>query len=412
MIEAVYDLERVRLVKSDNPFVHFGQLLPVQDNSLLPSDRGYTPCVLAERLGRELKLARLYLKNETVLPTGSTKDRSASVTLSLLLETGARRFATSSTGNAGTAYAYAMQQPQFSEMEMHLFLGEAFHLRNHCGDSQGVHTFVLTRATFVEAGAVAATYAAQRGILTDGGFFSPGKREGAKLAYFEATEQVPTPIDWYVQAISSGLGVHGTYKGAKELLAMGHVDRLPRLLCVQEDTCAPQVRAFEDGYEKIQPWYIVHDPFGLAIATHRGDPSRAYPYMRHDVLESNGAVAVVSEREIRDARQMIRDLEGIDICFSSAAAAAGLIQKARAGVVGREETVLLNLTGRDRQPELATKQNVTWLRFGEDGWASDDGTISIPEDQAMRRRHDRRRSEPPFPAAKVSSTPPEPDTST
>ena len=58
---------------------------------------------------------------------------------------------------------------------------------------------------------------------------------------------MPGPIDWYVQAVSSAMGVYGTYKGAKELRDIGHIDRAPKLLCVQQETCAPLVRAYQDG---------------------------------------------------------------------------------------------------------------------------------------------------------------------
>jgi threonine synthase len=93
----------------------------------------------------------------------------------------------------------------------------------------------------------------------------------------EATDQIPAPIDWYVQAVSSAMGVYGTYKGAKELLALGHISRLPRLLCVQQETCCPMVRAWQAGSETIRPQDIVHKPEGIAKAILRGDPSRAYP---------------------------------------------------------------------------------------------------------------------------------------
>lgn len=376
MLDTAYDLREVRLHDSPNPFFRFADLLPVRDTTLYPEDAQYTPCVHAKRLGDRMGLEHLYLKDETRLATGTTKFRSAVTVLAMMLESGVRRFATSSTGNAGTGYAYVLQLKQFSSMEMHLFVGEAFREACHYGDAPNVRVFALRGGSFVEAGAVSAAYAKQLGIQADAGYFNPGKREGAKLAFFEATDQIEAPIDWYVQAISSGLGVDGTYKGARELLELSHIPRLPRLLCVQEDTCAPQARAWEEGCKALEPRHVVHNPRGIARATHRGDSTRAYPYLRAKVEDSNGTYCAVSEAEIRSARSAVKELEGIDICFSSAAAVAGTLKEAQRGTIDPSATVLINLTGSDRAPQTVTER-VTWLERRDGAWTSDDGTIRI-----------------------------------
>lgn len=377
MLDTAYDLHEARLHDSPNPFVRFAELLPVRDAALIPEDAQYTPCVHAKQLGARIGLPHLYLKDESSLPTGTTKFRSAITVLSMMLESGVRRFATASTGNAGTGYAYVLQMKQFSSMEMHLFVGEGFREHSHYGDAPNIRVFALRGGTFEEASAVSAAYAKQIGIYPDAGYFNPGKREGAKLAYFEATDQIETPIDWYVQATSSGLGVDGTYKGALELLSISHVARVPRLLCVQEDTCAPQVRAWEDGSTNIEPKHVVHRPRGIAWAIHRGDATRAYQYLRAKVVESNGTYCAVSESEIRSAHASVKEHEGIDICFNAAAAVAGTIKEAQRGTISPDETVMVNLTGSNRSPETVTRR-VTWLERRDGAWTSDDDTIRIP----------------------------------
>ena len=175
------------------------------------------------------------------------------------------------------------------------------------------------------------------------------RREGLKLAYLEAAEQIPHAIDWYVQAVSSAMGVYGTYKGAKELRALGQTTSLPRLLCVQQESCSPMVRAFEEGSPGIRPEHIVARPEGIAEAILRGNPIGAYPYIREIVLESDGRLVAVSETEIRESRSMIEELEGLSPCFSAAAAFAGLAKLARAGDIPADHAILVNLTGSDRQ---------------------------------------------------------------
>ena len=372
MVDVEYDLDRARLRDSANPLERFFELLPVEHvESLLPHEMRYTPCVHAVRLGAALSMPRLYLKNETVLPTGTTKDRMAVVSLAFLRECGVRAFCTSSTGNSSSAYAHAVSH--YPDCRIYLFTAESFRDRVQYDTGDQVVSFVLRGASFVEAFNAAGAFATRHQLVSERGFFNPGRREGLKLAFLEATEQVPSPIDWYVQAVSSAMGVYGTYKGARELSSMGRISQLPRLLCVQQETCAPMVRAFEAGSPVIRPGDIVPKPAGIAEAILRGDPTKAYPHVRGMVLQSNGGFVAVSEAEIREARCMVEELEGISPCFSASAALAGVIHLVRRGEFPREDTVLINLTGSDRQPSTALTR-IHWLKGSGSSWEPEDPT--------------------------------------
>src|SRR5215203_7035422 len=300
MVDIEYDLDRATLHDSDNPLERFFDLLPLESSAnLLPVEMQFTPCIHATKLGNYLGMPSLYLKDETVLPTGTTKDRMAAVVLPFLWECGIREFCTSSTGNSSTALARLVTR--YPEYRIYIFSGEDFKDRVHYADGEGVVHFVLRGATFVEAFACAAAFASCHNLTSERGFFNPSRREGLKLAFLEAAEQVPQPIDWYVQAVSSAMGVYGAFKGARELCGMGQISRPPRLLCVQQDSCAPMVRAFEAGSPVIRGRDIVPEPKGIAKAILRGDPTKAYPHVRRIVLESNGGFVAVSETEIREA---------------------------------------------------------------------------------------------------------------
>jgi threonine synthase len=374
MIDVHYDLERAHLHESTNPLERFFDLLPVQrPESLLPQDMRCTPCVHAVRLGAALGMPSLYLKDETVLPTGTTKDRMAVVSLAFLSEGGVRAFCTSSTGNSSTAYAHAIAR--YPEMRLYLFTAESFRDRVQYGNGEQVIPFVLRGASFVDAFNAAGAFATRRRLVSERGFFNPGRREGLKLAFLEAAEQIPGPIDWYVQAVSSAMGVYGTYKGARELTRMGRIPRPPRLLCVQQETCAPMVAAFRDGSPVIRPADVVRKPTGIAEAILRGDPTKAYPHVREIVVESRGTFVGVSEADIREARCMVEELEGISPCFSASAALAGVIRLVRNGDFPLKDTVMVNLTGSDRQPSVAPTK-IHWLRAVGDEWEPED-----PEDE-------------------------------
>jgi threonine synthase len=205
-----------------------------------------------------------------------------------------------------------------------------------------------------------------RPTYTETGFFNLGRREDSK-SHFEAAEQIPQPIDCYVQAISSD--GRCTYKGAK-VLGLRRIDRLPKLICVQQENCSPMVRAYHEGSETIQPHHIVPHPRGIADAILRGNPTKVYPYIRQIVIESGGTFVAVSEDDIREARRMVEELEGLSPCFSASTAMAGLIKQVRNKSFPVKETVFVNLTGGERHGEPAPKK-ITWMQRGQNGWTGE-----------------------------------------
>jgi threonine synthase len=140
---------------------------------------------------------------------------------------------------------------------------------------------------------------------------------------------------------------------------------------VQQETCAPMVGAWANGSDRIRPEDIVHRPVGIAQALLRGNPTAAYPHVRRIVVESRGTFTAVNEREIRQARQWAEDLEGISPCFSAAAALAGLAKLRRLGELPAGDTVLVNLTGRDRHAPTSVS-GARWLKRSDDGWVPED----------------------------------------
>tara|TARA_R110001599_G_C12277354_1_gene663205 strand:- start:47711 stop:48820 length:1110 start_codon:yes stop_codon:yes gene_type:complete len=346
LTEAYFDTGNVRLVDSDNPYERYFDLIPVLDRDLLPKDAAFSPLVHATELGATLGLKNLYLKNETALPTGTTKYRMAAVSLPYLFESGVTEFCTSSTGNSSSAYAHLIRN--IPDLNMRIFTGDAFRNRVNYESGAQIAHYICHRASFAEAFVVAAQFAERGGYTSERGFFNLGRREGLKLSWYEAVEQAGFSFDWYVQAVSSAMGVYGVYKAAKELMQLGIANHLPRLLCAQQSSCSPLVSAWEAGSQTIQPEHIVADPSGIAMAILRGDPTRVYPYMREIVSESGGSFLAASEQEIRDARKAVLELEGIDICFSAATAVAGLIRAVGRGQVASDDRILINLTGSDR----------------------------------------------------------------
>jgi threonine synthase len=346
LTEAVFDFSKVILKDSANPYERYFDLIPVKDRELLPKKAAMTPMIHSQSLGDRLGLRNVFLKDETANPTGTTKYRMAAVSLPYLFESGVRHFCTSSTGNSSTAYAYLLSL--IPDLEMSLFTGSEFRNRVNYVPSQQLTHYILQGASFAEAFNAAAVFAEKMNFTSERGFFNLGRREGLKLALLESVDQIKQPIDWYVQAVSSAMGVYGCYKASEELQALGVLQKRPKLLCAQQDSCSPMVRAWIENSPVIKEEHIVRNPQGIAKAILRGDPTKVYPYMKHIVDQSGGLFASVTETEIREAKNIIWELEGLSICFSAATAVATVIKLANQGRFDEHETIVINLTGSDR----------------------------------------------------------------
>jgi threonine synthase len=342
LVEISYDLSRARLRDQQDPFERFVDLLPIADPAdVLRIHEGPTPCVAAPTLAGSMGLANIYLKLESANPSGTTKDRMAAVVLSRFRELGIDQFVTSSTGNSSNSLALGIEKhPGFL---MHLFLGGAFASRFRY-DHDGIELHVLEDADFSDAFAASRAFAHDRGLPFEAGFFNPLRREGLKTAYLEAVDQVPAGIDWYVQATSSAMGVYGTAKGAGELLALGHIDHVPRMVCVQQESCAPIVRGAERELPALPDEFVVHRPSGIVEAILRGDPRGCYPYVYGMLRSTDGTAVSVSEWEILAGRERLLELEGVACGLAAATTVAALKKLSERGVVDRDDVVLLNLT--------------------------------------------------------------------
>lgn len=346
--DVIYDLDRFEVEPSTSPNVlhRYFSLLPFQlRESAFWLGEGNTPCFEVPALAAALGVGRLFFKDESANPTRTTKDRIASVGLSRFAELGIRRLSLSSTGNSSTAYARGVQL--VSGFSLDIFVGRDFVERLNYSDHPAVTTHVVD-GDFVTAASVGQRYASRNGGYWEGGFFNLSRREGLKLAYLEAFDAMPVQPDHVFQAVSSGMGLMGAYKGAIEYRSLGRLDRVPSFVAVQQESCSPMARAFSEQAEAIAERHIVNEPKGIAYAILRGNPSGSYPYIRDLCLRSGGSIEAVSEPEIRKAHRMLWETVGMQYCFASAAAFAGAIKVADSGRLTAESVLLVNLTGANR----------------------------------------------------------------
>jgi len=348
MLNPVYDKKGVIRDNEIDPLRRYFDFLPIPKIPIeINWQIGNSPCHYSRRLGAFKGIEHLYIKDETTHPTGTTKDRMAQMVVAQMALLGIKEFVGSSTGNSASALAYATQR--LGNIHMHTFTGREFVDRLEYHDGPGVALHVID-GDYVEASNDAKRFAADQGLIFEGGFFNYARREGLKTAYFEAYDAIPDGPDVVVQAVASGMGLYGGYRGMREYQRLGRLHRTPRFVCIQQDTCAPMVSAFHDGSDVIRKQDIVPKPDGLALAILRGDPSQTYPHMLGLVRETGGCFAEVSRKGILEAWELLEEYHGLRADYAGAAALAGAFRLREQGWIKPSDKVLVNLTGGMRNP--------------------------------------------------------------
>ena len=357
LLDMRYDYETVRwkwdAEYAKRPFNmwRYRELLPLRDMSnRVTMGEGGTSLYRADNVAMMLGLRHLYVKDERQGPTGSFKDRQASLGISVLREMGITEVVLASTGNVAISYsAYSTH----AGIKLWAFLpsmvpGEKMREIALYGTE-----VIKVTGTYDQAKQVARDFVDARGLHYDRGFKSISARESMKTLAFEVAEQLAailgpsakTPLrtpDWYFQAVSGGMGPVGVWKGYQEMKEMGLVDRLPKLVNVQVSGCAPMVDSFHKGLEVAES---VLNPQTLVSTISTGNPGAAYPYLRRVVLENGGGFVKVDDDDAFRAMHVMAKMDGISMEPASATAFAGLFQMVSQGRIQPDDVIVVNCSG-------------------------------------------------------------------
>lgn len=333
-----------RIRKGNYDIERYWDFMPLQNpKKLIGHGNERTPLIESQKLKSMSSASKVLLKDETKTNTGSSKDRMAVVALSQMNEFGINSFVVSSTGNVASALAFLLKD--HSDIEMHCFAAEEFIPRHRFMDSPNIIMHSVS-SKYDSALKEAFKFANENNIYHDGGYFSVAKRAGLGMAFIEAWEQSGVTFDYYFQAVSSGMGSLGVYEIATKMKEAKMIDSLPALMCVQQSTCDPMVRAFSEGESKILPKHIVKNPSGIAKAILTGDPTICYPSLYKVVSETHGSFISVSEDEIRSAQKELNNDEGVKATPDGATALAGFLKFAKTHSDQlQNKNVLINITG-------------------------------------------------------------------
>lgn len=322
----------------------YWDFLPLQDPAKqIGQGNERTPLVDSQRLKSETLAGKVMLKDETRNYTKSSKDRMAVVALSQMNELGVKSFVVTSTGNVASALAFLLNKHR--NIQMHCFVGEDFLSRHRFMDSPNIVIHRLN-SKYDSAQQLALKFASENDVYHDGGYFSVAKRAGLAMAFLEAWEESKMTFDYYFQAVSSGMGVLGVYEMATKMVGSSMIDSIPSLICVQQSTCDPMVKAFSGGKKKILPEHIIKKPTGCAKALLTGDPTVCYPSLYKVVSDTGGSFISVNEDEIIYAQEHLNKKEDIMATPDGAVALAGFLKYAENHADQlKNKNILINITG-------------------------------------------------------------------
>jgi threonine synthase len=354
-------------VRAESSLWRYLPLLPVMDpgGEATPLHcAGWTPVYHLDRLGRQLGLGHLWLKDESRNPTASFKDRASAVVVARAREIGAETVVTASTGNAGAALAgmsaaigqkaviFAPRTAPPAKVAQLLVYGARV---------------ILVSGTYDDAFDLTVKAAEEFGWYCRNTGYNPFTAEGKKTAAFEiwewwreeyrlwraADKSVDSDLTLTIfVSVGDGNIISGIHKGFKDLLELGWIDHLPRIIGVQAEGSAAIANAFHSGTEEIVPISAKTLADSISVDLPR-DGVRAI----RAAVETGGTYVQVSDEEILKAIAALGP-QGVFAEPAGATAYAGMVKALEQGVIRPDDPVLVINTGSGLKDVNAAMQAV------------------------------------------------------
>ena len=343
-----YDLERAAAalkkesLRDRGPDLwRYREVLPVeQADNIVTLGEGFTPLVRASRLGAQLGLEQLYIKDEGQNPTQSFKARGMAAAVSMARELGAQKLAVPSAGNAaGALAAYAAR----AGLEAHIFMPRDTPRANVIECEQTGAYVTLMDGLITDCGAEVGRRKEAEGWFDVSTLKEPYRIEGKKTMGYELAEHFDWQLpDVIIYPTGGGTGLIGMWKAFDEMEQMGWIgSQRPRMVTVQAAGCAPIVRAFQEGKRFADEFPNAHTTAsGLRVPKAIGD------FLIIDALRASGGTAIaVTDEELIEATKEIGAAEGIFCAPEGAACLPALKKLMNDGQVKANERVVLFNTG-------------------------------------------------------------------
>jgi len=326
----------------ENTYWRYFELLPIEDKKNIVSiDAGFTPLTKAENLGKALGLNNLYIKNDSVNPTYSFKDRPAGVAISKAKEFGLTAVGCASTGNLASATAAHAAKGGFA---CHVFAPSNIEMPKIAQALSYGANYIAVDGTYDDANRIAAQIGDSKGI----GIVNINMRshyvEGSKTLAYEVAEQLAWQVpDQLIVPVGSGAMLNAICKGFEELQTvnlLGNVSNM-HMIAAQPHGCAPIVDAFKKNSKEVIP---VESPDTVAKSLAIGDPGDGR-YVLKRLAQYNGFAEECNNQEILDAIILLAKTEGIFTEPAGGVSISVLQKMVEQGKIDKNDKVVCYVTG-------------------------------------------------------------------
>ena len=315
----------------------FHMFLPVRAGTIpVTAGEGDTPLRQVRSYPR---LRNIWVKDETRNPTGTFKDRGASLAVTRLSQLGVRRLVLASEGNASCSFAL---YSQMAGIRSQLYLPRDANLAK-VGLSEKLGASVTqVEGTILDAGRKAAKFAERTRAYNASSFVTPFRHDGKGTMALEICQQRDWESpDYIVYPVGGGVGLVGMWKMFKILQRLGWIRTRPRIIAVQPKGCAPVIDAYNRGRIDVEEW---KSPKTIAKGLKIPKPL-AGKWILRSLRESRGLALKVSDQEIHGAMLDVSKRDGLLVEPSSAAAFAALPKLYESGAIDRKDSVVVIATG-------------------------------------------------------------------
>jgi threonine synthase len=357
-VEYDYDVLREivspeRIARGPHSIWRYRDLLPIEGDNVVDIGGGFTPLLRADNLARALGLRELWIKNDSVNPSYSFKDRPVSVAASKARELGFEVLSCASTGNLACAVAAHAAR---GGMRACVFVPVGLEAGKMLGMAIYNPTLITIDGHYDDVNRLCSEIADNR----EGWAFvninlRPYYSEGSKTLAYEVAEQLGWRApDHVVVPIGSGSLFTKIWKGFNELRQVGLIDDgPPRMSAAQGAGCAPVIDAWAAGAEAITPV----KPSGIAKSLALGNPADGYHVLKL-IKQSGGAAAAVDDRQIVAGIKLLAETEGIFTETAGGVTIAVLKKLVEQGAIRRDETTVAYVTGNGLKTQEAVVDEV------------------------------------------------------
>jgi threonine synthase len=342
LVAAREHLDREELSIRPRGMWRWSELLPIQDPiNRISLGEGDTPLLRLPRLGSDLGLSQLFLKDESSNPTGSFKARGLASAIAMAKELGIQKVIIPTAGNAGGAMAaYAAR----AGLKAHIFMPKDTPHANITESRMAGAEVVLVDGLISEAAGMAGVKALAEGWFDLSTFKEPYRLEGKKIMGYEIAQDFKWELpDVIIYPTGGGTGLVGIWKAISELAELGWLEtnKRPRMVAVQADGCAPVIKAFQQKASFCDFWTNAHtQASGLRVPK-----SFADRMILSTIYDSAGTAVAVSDEAIFKSQHELARSEGLFVAPEGAATLAALKELIMQKWVTPEERILLLNTG-------------------------------------------------------------------